>query len=256
MSGQRQKVRNDKYMKSKVRILTLVGFLAGGLAGVAQDTPPTNPAPANETPAPTPAPAPGDAAPATPASPTAEAAAVTPATASAVVAANDTPAPTNAPSATAGGAQPGEVIPLIVMDDVPLSDAIRNLARQAGLNYVLDPKIGFGQVGPDGKPTPQPSVSIRWEKITAEQALNALLNNHSLQLIEDPKTKISRVTIKDPAAPPDLATKVLQLKYASPSNIVAAVQNGFIDKRSKVVADIRTSQLVILATDKEQIEAE
>jgi len=28
-------------------------------------------------------------------------------------------------------------IPLIVMDDVPLRDAIRNLARQAGQNYIF-----------------------------------------------------------------------------------------------------------------------
>jgi type II secretory pathway component GspD/PulD (secretin) len=142
------------------------------------------------------------------------------------------------------------------MDDVPLTDAIRNLARQAGLNYVLDPKIGYGQPGPNGQVTAQPSVSIRWEGVTAEQALNALLNNHSLQLVEDPKTKIARVTVKDPAAPPDLVTRVLQLKFAAPSNIVAAVQNSLTDKRSKVVADVRTSQLVVLATEKEQLESE
>jgi len=40
------------------------------------------------------------------------------------------------------------VIPLIVMDDVPLTDAIKNLARQAGLNYILDPKVAFGQPRP------------------------------------------------------------------------------------------------------------
>ena len=42
---------------------------------------------------------------------------------------------------------PNEVIPLIVMDDVGLNDAIKNLARQAGLNYMLDPKVAFGQIG-------------------------------------------------------------------------------------------------------------
>ena len=127
-------------------------------------------------------------------------------------------------------AQAGAVIPLIVMDDVPLTDAIRNLARQANINYMLDPKIGYGQPGPDGKLAPQPSVSIRWENITAEQALAALLNNYSLQLIEDPKSKIARVTIKDPAAPEPLVTKIIQLKYASPSNIVASVQAVLADK--------------------------
>ena len=39
------------------------------------------------------------------------------------------------------------VIPTIVMDEVPLTDAIKNLARQAGLNYILDPKVSFGPHG-------------------------------------------------------------------------------------------------------------
>jgi type II secretory pathway component GspD/PulD (secretin) len=150
-------------------------------------------------------------------------------------------------------AQPGAIIPLIVMDDVPLTDAIKNLARQAGLNYMLDPKISFGQIDPaTGKVIPQPSVSIRWENVTAEQALNALLNNYSLQLVEDPKSKIARVMPKDPAAPPPLETKIIQLKFAGPTNILPAIQNTLTDKRSKVVADIRTSQLVVLATEQEQ----
>src|SRR5262249_38999019 len=133
--------------------------------------------------------------------------AVTPSAEAPVVAANNPPAATPAQApATPAPAQAAPtantsapVIPLIVMDDVPLTDAIKNLARQAGLNYMLDPKIGYGQPGPDGRPTPQPSVSIRWENVTAEQALNALLNNYSLQLVEDTKTHIARVTVKDPA---------------------------------------------------------
>src|SRR5262249_6859848 len=148
-------------------------------------------------------------------------------------------------------AQPSSIIPLIVMDDVPLTDAIKNLARQAGLNYILDPKVAFGQPGPDGRPVPQPSVSIRWENVTAAQALTALLGTYNLQLIEDPKSKIARVTVKDPAAPDPLITKVIQLKYANPTNLVSAVQNTFVDKRSKVVPDVRTSQLVLLATERE-----
>ena len=56
-------------------------------------------------------------------------------------------------------AQPNAVIPLIVMDDVPLTDAIRNLARQAGLNYMLDPKIGYGQIG-RGRQTHAPALRV------------------------------------------------------------------------------------------------
>ncbi len=163
------------------------------------------------------------------------------------------------PSAEASStaSPPGAVIPLIVMDDVPLTDAIRNLARQANLNYMLDPKIGFGQPGADGKVTPQPSVSIRWENITAEQALKALLNNHNLQLKEDPKSNIAQITTRDPAALDPLTTVIYQLKWASPSNLVTVVQSSFADpKRSKVMPDYRTSQLIVVATEKEQVEVD
>lgn len=146
---------------------------------------------------------------------------------------------------------PGAIVPLVVLEDVSLTDAIRYLARQARINYMLDPKIAFGQPGPDGKAAAQPMVAIRWENVTAEQALAALLNNYNLQLTEDPKSKIARITVKDPAAPDPLVTKIIQLKYSSPSNLLVSVQSALTDKRSKVVADVRTSQLVLLATDKE-----
>ncbi len=283
-------------MKRILCIPALVGLVAWSLAAVAQSTPPAGelpPAAASVTvtndaatpaapaeaaaPAETAAPAAsaplvvadaavanaptGDAtgtnAPATPAAtPAADAGAQAPA---AAPAAPTGTASTPAPSATDTNvvvAQPGAVIPLIVMDDVPLTDAIKNLARQAGLNYILDPKVSFGQVGADGRPAPQPTVSIRWENVTAVQALNALLNTYNLQLVEDPKSKIARVAVKDPAAPDPLVTKIIQLKYASPSNIVTAIQSTLTDKRSKVVPDTRTSQLVVLATDKELVEVD
>src|SRR5262249_4406134 len=151
---------------------------------------------------------------------------------------------------TNGVAQTGATIPLIVMDEVQLTDAIRNLARQAGLNFMLDPRISFGQAGPGCKAAPQPTVSVRWENVTAEQALHARLNNYNLQLSEDPKSKIARITVRDPAAPEPLVTKIIRLNFASPTNVVASVQAIIDTKRGKVVADIRTSQLVVLATEK------
>ncbi len=215
------------------------------------------PAPANgDATTPTPEPAKGDAT--TPAAPVEKTDATTPAVtpetpvnSAPLVAAAESPAGAAASSNAAPAA-----IQMIVMDDVPLTDAIKNLARQAGLNYMLDPKVPYGQMGADGKMNAQPSVSIRWENVTSEQALAALLNNYNLQLVEDPKSKISRVTVKDPAAPDPLVTKVVQLKFASPTNIMSAIQNTLTDKRSKVVADIRTSQLVILATEKEMIDVD
>lgn len=143
-------------------------------------------------------------------------------------------------------------IPLIQFQDVPLTVAIENLARQAGINYLLDPKIGYGQPDQNGQIKPEPTLSIRWENVTAEQALLALLNNYDLQLVRDPKTGIGRITMKDPTAPPPLETRVVQLKYAGVSNMVLSVQAAFTDRRSHVFPDARTSQLVVVATDPEQ----
>jgi type II secretory pathway component GspD/PulD (secretin) len=245
---------SQNYFKDMKRILlasSFVGILATCVAGYAQ----TN-SPADDAAAPAPSAAPAkDAAPAAaaaqPATPDAATEATTNNAAPPAAAANDSTATPTDSAKPFVMSQTATIIPLIVMDDVPLTDAIRNLARQAGLNYMLDPKIGFGQIGPDGKPTPQPSVSIRWENITAEQALLALLNNYTLELTEDPKSKIARVTVKNPAAKPPLFTKIIQLKFASPSNLVANVKASFTDQRSKVMPDVRTSQLVVVATEQE-----
>jgi type II secretory pathway component GspD/PulD (secretin) len=150
------------------------------------------------------------------------------------------------------GAPPAPTIPLIQFQDVPLTVAIENLARQANINYLLDPKIGYGQPDQNGQVKAEPTLSIRWENVTAEQALLALLNNYDLQLVRDPKTGIGRVTMKDPLAPPPLETRVIQLKYASVSNMVQSVQAAFTDRRSHVLPDARTSQMIVVATDPEQ----
>jgi type II secretory pathway component GspD/PulD (secretin) len=149
------------------------------------------------------------------------------------------------PAAVAG-------IPLIQFSDVPLTTAIENLARQAGINYMLDPKIGYGQPDANGQVKAEPTLSIRWENITPENALLALLDNYNLQLTRDRDTGIARISMKDPAALPPLITRVVQLQYSSVSNMTDAVRSTLTDKRSKVIADSRTSQMVVVATDPEQ----
>jgi type II secretory pathway component GspD/PulD (secretin) len=141
----------------------------------------------------------------------------------------------------------------ISLQDVSITAAIEALAREAGINYLLDPKIGYGQPDQNGQIKPEPTLSIRWEHVTAQQALLALLDNYSLQLVENPKTGIAKITTKEPNALPPLITRVVQLQYASTSNMMAAVV-GLLsgDTRSRVVPDARTSQLVIVATETEQ----
>ncbi len=178
------------------------------------------------------------------------------ATAQTAAPAGDTSAPAPTTSAVEStNRDPNAVIPSIVMEGVPLTDVIKSLARQANINYMLDPKIPFLAPGPDGK-SQQPNVDLRLVNVTPDQALNALLNNYSLALIDDPKTKISRITVKDPAAPDPLTKKIIQLKYADPSNLVDKVQTVLVDKRSKVVPEGSTSQLIVLATDKEMADVD
>lgn len=158
-----------------------------------------------------------------------------------------------APAASTSAAAPAvATIPLIQFQDVPLTTAIEALARQANINYLLDPKIGFGQPDANGQIKAEPNLSIRWENIPAQHALEALLSNYGLQLVEDTKTKIYRISTKDPAALPTLETRVIQLKYASTTNMMDSISGALTDKRSRVIPDTRTSQLIVVATDPEQ----
>ena len=151
---------------------------------------------------------------------------------------------------TAAAAAPA-VLP-IQFQDVPITTAIENLARLADINYLLDPKIGYGQPDQNGQIKPEPTISVRWENVSARQALLAVLDNYNLELVEDAKTKIARISIKNPNAPPPLLTRVIQLKYSSVSNMEISVESALTDKRSRVVPDTRTSQLVVVATESEQ----
>ena len=169
---------------------------------------------------------------------------------------NATPAPVAVETAPVADTNPPAMvamgIPQIKFSDVPITTAIENLARLAGINYMLDPKIGYGLADANGQIKVEPTLSIRWENITAENALLALLDNYGLQLMHDKKTGIDRITLKDPTAPPPLFTKVIQLKYASVSNLLDSAQSVLTDKRSKVLTDARSSQLVVVGTDPEQ----
>lgn len=135
-----------------------------------------------------------------------------------------------------------ELVPLIVIDDVPLIDAVKNLARQANLNFLYDLKVTAM--------TNQPNVTLRLENVTTQDALTAVLDNYNLIVVQDFKTKISRITIKDPKAEDPLVSKVIQLKYSQPTNLVSILKST-LSTRSQVLADARTSQLIVVTTEKE-----
>lgn len=237
-------------MNKKLTALIL-GLATSGLASYGQDNNPPPPPPADNI---KPAETPTVTSPVV--SPVVEVPAQTPATpAETPVVAETAPvvAPTDgavtvaaretAPAQPAGGtgSKADETVPLIVIDDVPLTDAIRNLARQSALNFQFDPRVTTSN---------QPNVSIRFENVSAQEALLAVLDNYSLLLVKDSRSKIARVTIKDPKAEDPLVAKIVQLRYSEPTNLVTIVKST-LSSRSTVVADARTSQLIINTTEKE-----
>jgi type II secretory pathway component GspD/PulD (secretin) len=125
---------------------------------------------------------------------------------------------------------------------VPLIDAVKNLARQAGLNYIPDPKLL--------SVSNQPNVTLRLENITAQDALLAVLETYNLQVVHDPRVKVSRITVKDPKAEDPLFSKVIQLRYAQPTNVIDILKRS-LSKRGDVLGDPRTSQIIVVATEKE-----
>jgi type IV pilus assembly protein PilQ len=167
---------------------------------------------------------------------------------SAACLAQDTTPPVDGAPATAQA----EVVPLIVIDEAPLIEAVKTLARQANINFILDPRLTNPDPGPDGKVPVPPNVTIRFENVTAEDALVSVLDTYGLTMVRDPRTKVARITIKDPDALAPLVTRVVQLNYANATNLVGVLVPTLVDKRSRVLADGRTRKLIIVATEKDQ----
>ena len=159
------------------------------------------------------------------------------------------------PASDVGGQQinlnSGEVLESVQMDGALLTDALSSLARQAGINFQFDPRLSGG-VSADGTTNAIPSVSFRFEKVTAAQAFVAILDNYGLQFTSDPRTKIGRVSLKDSKEP--LATRTFQLKYSSPTNMIPLLQSAIQDTRGRILPDGRTAKLVVLATERELID--
>jgi hypothetical protein len=100
-----------------------------------------------------------------------------------------------------------ELVPLIVIEDVPLIDAIKNLARQMEMNFILDPRVpgsGFGV----GRRAPQPTVSMRWEDVTAGAALADILRSNRLVMVTNPATSVARIAPVRRAIKPVAASQV------------------------------------------------
>ena len=210
-------------MNTMKKILTLAGLAAFALAVCAQTNPPAAAPPPDAPPAQTNAvPPPEEVKPISGVKPFPE------------------PGATNAPATNSVAT--GEIVPLIVIDDVPLLDAVKNLARQASLNFQFDPRVNTM--------SNQPNVTIRFESVTAEDALTAVLDNYGLIIQRDPQRNIARITLKDAKAEEPIFVRVFQPNYCNASNMVDLLK-PMISPRSRIMADRRTGQLIAVATTQE-----
>jgi len=85
-----------------------------------------------------------------------------------------------------------EVVSIIHINDVPLTDAIKNLSRHlGGFNFIFDPRVPGSGIGPGGRIL-QPSVKYRRKNVTAHEALQEVLRRNKLVMITNPATTIVR----------------------------------------------------------------
>lgn len=144
-----------------------------------------------------------------------------------------------------------EIVPFIAIDDAELAAAIRQLARQAGINFIFDPRVLSG-TSQSGEPITFPKVTVRFENVTALQALEAVLDSYDLALEPNKKTRIAKVSFKRPPLEEPLKSEVIQLKYHSAEEM-AKLLESFVSDRSSLQPHNKSSKIVVSAT-KEELE--
>ena len=87
-------------------------------------------------------------------------------------------------------------IPVMVFDSTPMDVAIKHIAEAAHLEVALGAKISDGYRTAGGDLIRPPTVSLRWQKLTARQALLALCLNYDLVVIVDEQTGVWRIGMR------------------------------------------------------------
>jgi hypothetical protein len=105
-------------------------------------------------------------------------------------------------------------IPVIQFENVPLMAAIENLGQQAEFNFTIDPKIAATGIATAATP-----ITIRWENLTAKQALARVLKERGLFLVENPQTGVAKITVTNSS--PRVFTKEFM---ESSTNVIAMIR--------------------------------
>jgi len=133
-------------------------------------------------------------------------------------------------------------------NNTPVTDVIRALAKAAGMNIQFDPRLLLPTITPDGRTnTGVRNISIAWDNITAADALQQVVEGENWQMIVNPRTKVGRIGPKDLPGQEPMFSAIFQLRYANPTNTVTLLR-AMLPIRSIVVADVRTSKIIVVAT--------
>jgi type II secretory pathway component GspD/PulD (secretin) len=154
-------------------------------------------------------------------------------------------APAPLPTTSTNADEPSD----IGFDDLPLPDAIRQLAVYAGLNIQFDHKLDNPVDPVTHQPVPYPTVKERWKNLTALQAIQALLDKYDWQMKRNPNTPVVMIGPKEANAVEPQILKVILLAYSDPTNIVQEVNK--VMPSVGMTPDVRTHKVIVRTTERE-----
>lgn len=93
-----------------------------------------------------------------------------------------------------GSNRPGNdstnLIPLIQFEDVPITIALENLARQGHINYLVDLQLGYDQPDANGDIKIQPTFSCHLENITPFDGFIETCDRNDLVVVKDTRLHV------------------------------------------------------------------
>jgi hypothetical protein len=85
----------------------------------------------------------------------------------------------------------------IQLEDVPLTTALESLARLTGINYVLDPELGYGRPDKNGQIKTEPLLNVHWFGISPKQGFIAICESYDLSIVKDTATDVIHIRPKN-----------------------------------------------------------
>jgi type II secretory pathway component GspD/PulD (secretin) len=81
----------------------------------------------------------------------------------------------------------------IELEDTSIPDVLVSLARQAGFNVIIDPRVPGSGFEPGKSAPPLKKVKIHLPEVTPQAAILAVLKEFQLTMVTNPATRIARI---------------------------------------------------------------